>query len=563
MRAAEDGESTWPAESLGQPPPEFSSLELRRVTPEDNQQQSGSDCRPAAQARLQNRRSSLFLAFGVAITLHFALSSAAVFLCWPDMRVPFRLFVIYSIALPELILFLNAVGARRRQWTTWLGIYAATVFAFAPVAHHPSILLRLVAIVFGTLWPLFLGFALIIPKRMRSVAMAMIALIVVGVAETALVLALWSLNVLHMPGRQSYHWAPAIAANLFGACYFLWMIRGSKIIWRALALLGVALAAFALQKAFPSLAPVTALVMAQPIIVFGCFMAWLVFRGLSWIHSRRRLSQDLLQLYLGWGFLTYCNVGLVNTAALPQIGYQGLLAAAAFPVAVVVLHYILRRYVKSLHGSRARRLVLLRVFAKSRNAFRLVESLRDTWRLFGSVDLISGPDLAQWIVAPAMIEASLRNRVEDVFLKSAAEVDKRISCVDRGILQDGRYPVNEFSCFSNAWRHAIARLVPDADVVLMDVRGFSEANRGCAFELQYILNRVPIPRILLIADDRTDTKCLQQVIAQSCVSELDRAATAPKQQVTVMHIRSLDARAKEMISAFLMLHGEICASASV
>ena len=142
---------------------------------------------------------------------------------------------------------------------------------------------------------------------------------------------------------------------------------------------------------------------------------------------------------------------------------------AAFPIVAAALQFSLWRYSRKLQRSAVKRLLLLRVFGRPRAAFTLLEILRDTWRLFGSIDLITGPDLAPWIVSPAMFEAYLRARVKDPFLKSPEEVDCEISRFDRNILSDGRYPINELRCFANVWRFAVRRLAAHADVVLMDL----------------------------------------------------------------------------------------------
>jgi hypothetical protein len=47
---------------------------------------------------------------------------------------------------------------------------------------------------------------------------------------------------------------------------------------------------------------------------------------------------------------------------------------------------------------------------------------------------------------------------------------------------------------------SIIRLLPHADVVLMDLRGFSKINLGCIFELTQIVNLVSLDRILIIVD---------------------------------------------------------------
>jgi hypothetical protein len=84
---------------------------------------------------------------------------------------------------------------------------------------------------------------------------------------------------------------------------------------------------------------------------------------------------------------------------------------------------------------------------------------------------------------------------------------------------DARYPVNAFYCHADTWRAAFERLVADADVVLMDLREFATAHRGCAFELATLVRRVLLGDIVLIADARTDVAAIDS-IAQEAWSRL-------------------------------------------
>ena len=58
----------------------------------------------------------------------------------------------------------------------------------------------------------------------------------------------------------------------------------------------------------------------------------------------------------------------------------------------------------------------------------------------------------------------------------------------------------------------VSRLAGDADAVLMDLRGFTPANRGCIFEIEELIASVAVIRVVLIVDDSTDFRFLEQII---------------------------------------------------
>ena len=58
-------------------------------------------------------------------------------------------------------------------------------------------------------------------------------------------------------------------------------------------------------------------------------------------------------------------------------------------------------------------------------------------------------------------------------------------------------------------------LVRESDAVLMDVRGFSTKNVGVVFELNELINVMPIHQVVLIVDRTTDMTFLNQTLENS------------------------------------------------
>jgi len=58
----------------------------------------------------------------------------------------------------------------------------------------------------------------------------------------------------------------------------------------------------------------------------------------------------------------------------------------------------------------------------------------------------------------------------------------------------------ELPCYDNTWRPAVAELARRADVVLMDLRGYTPDRTGCTFEVEFLFYNVPLARILFLVD---------------------------------------------------------------
>jgi hypothetical protein len=70
-------------------------------------------------------------------------------------------------------------------------------------------------------------------------------------------------------------------------------------------------------------------------------------------------------------------------------------------------------------------------------------------------------------------------------------------------------------CTDATWRAALERMLRDTDVVVMDLGGFSQSNRGCVYELGQIIEHIPLQRVMLVVDEDTDTACLVEVLGQA------------------------------------------------
>jgi hypothetical protein len=59
-------------------------------------------------------------------------------------------------------------------------------------------------------------------------------------------------------------------------------------------------------------------------------------------------------------------------------------------------------------------------------------------------------------------------------------------------------------CYDNTWKLTVAKFTDIADVVLMDLRGFSNERKGCEFEVDYLFDHVPAERIVFLVSNTAD-----------------------------------------------------------
>jgi hypothetical protein len=193
--------------------------------------------------------------------------------------------------------------------------------------------------------------------------------------------------------------------------------------------------------------------------------------------------------------------------------------ALAYGLYVIALHSILHKLRVARMDRPSKRLLLLRVFGRADQRETLPDLLDDTWRHLGRIDLIAGTDLAMRTLGSRMLEAFLLRRADQQFLKTDEEVDRRLEHLHSRLEGDARYPINNVYCYATAWQRAVERLALKSDVVLMDLRGFTNRNQGCMIELTLFVQRIPLSRIVLLTDSSSDYQALEQV-AQAAWAQL-------------------------------------------
>ena len=411
----------------------------------------------------------------------------------------------------------------------YLTLGAILVFAGSDkiLANGPEATLSLLWIgLRNSITPL-LGVGLLLVRRLRPILILALA---IGVVEYAIMMVFGFLLGYEAAASEvnqnlsSIIWI-SIVNTIGGVVVLFWILPQSNLRRFVIFCILGALAALALVvewRLVPGL-PIAVAEIASgvPVNAFHFFLVWLVFQGFVRLQEQNVLASELLHWDICWLFLamlagqTILGYKFYDTSDLSGATALGLIGFAPFAAYALFFHLSLWRMRRGKQGGSPRRLLLLRVFGGASKRVRLLDMLDEGWRRIGRVDFIAGTDLAQRFVAARALEAFLSGRLQTIFLKSAQEVDQRIALLRQELEGDLRYPLNDLYCYSDAWQHAVSRLAPESDVIVMDLRGFSEGNRGCVFELGVLVRVAPLERVILLTDATTDMSALAETIDQA------------------------------------------------
>ena len=258
------------------------------------------------------------------------------------------------------------------------------------------------------------------------------------------------------------------------------------------------------------------------LIGFAAFalVGWLMLDLLRQLYESKRISEQSINVDAMWLLF-----GIVNSISLVFEGYRwfasGFVAFTIYKIVTAALFGLCEM------SRRARekgcRLLLLRVFALGKRSEQLYDTLGKFWRTVGSVQMIAGPDLATTTIEPHEFLDFVSGKLDRRFIDTGRTLDLRIDQMDLAPDREGQFRVTEFFCHDDTWKMTLARLADDVDAVLMDLRGFSQANAGCIFEIHEIFNVVPLARAVFTIDNSTDQAFMRQTMEQAWRQAKDRS----------------------------------------
>ena len=179
-------------------------------------------------------------------------------------------------------------------------------------------------------------------------------------------------------------------------------------------------------------------------------------------------------------------------------------------------------------GDRPARILHLWVFE---NPLRLVNYLSSAWREFGFVHLLRDAHS----VTPKQYRDAIKGAgVQSLLVETEHELqaaisgfsyeatDKRLSSarahsgrVSAAWDRYGSFEVNSLLCGAAVWQTAVIQMVHHADLITMDLAGYTEQRSGSSFEIQLLVDEVPMDKVLWICDPWSDIRYLQRVLTEA------------------------------------------------
>jgi hypothetical protein len=443
---------------------------------------------------------------GVAYALVLA---SAYMLANEAARTPLRFVLTLWVDVWPLVIVAALVGSGFLRWAVIAAVLYATLFALGtivaiavpepPAESVDAALLALrntvTPVMMVKFWLLFAALPtavllLFLNPRLRAVSPLLLVFTTIAIV---VVVAAW-VAIFAAPSRQLIvHLADTTTGGWAG-----WLVFGGSLV------LGLVAA-----------------------IVAG----WLALRAVRRAYLAKSISDRSLVIDALWLFFaSFFSMQFVLEGQVWLL--SGVLAFAAYRLVLGAARSGVRRREPPLAP---RGLVFLRVFALGPKSSVLFDALAKHWRRIGSLQLITGPDLAQSTAQPHQLLDFVSGRLSTHFIGDARTLEARLDDVDRAADRDGWHRINSFFCRADTWQAVLARMVRQGDVVLMDLRSFSTDNAGCVHELRHLAEFVPLGRCVFVVDRTTDLayfrSALGEGLARAGAASPNHGATAESVEV--------------------------------
>ncbi len=346
------------------------------------------------------------------------------------------------------------------------------------------------------------------------------ALVAAVLAQQAALALFGGVTLIENPNAPWFQIVALQAQLLLGTGFFLLAIVAPGLIrsgqtsavswWLFAAPVGLLLAIAPLafmgeeRKSFSAFAAtlVVCLVLGYLILV-ACLSA--VFLAKRWLH----LSPEGFAFVLSGSVAAACNAAVLVLQTGTSLHWWALFVSGE--IVILPAPYLVGLWTRP--RGEPSRLLFLRRFGNAAAADRLLHTICRTWLTSGDIHLIVGPDTAASTASPEGVLRFATLLMNRHFIRSSGDLDRRLRNARWRPGLDGRCEVHEYPCFENTWRSAMEALAGSADVILVDVRGYTAANLGTAFELGMLGALGALARTLLIVDDSTPAQSVHEAIA--------------------------------------------------
>lgn len=246
------------------------------------------------------------------------------------------------------------------------------------------------------------------------------------------------------------------------------------------------------------------------------------------------------------GYYTIAAISAVILLGFFHLSFS-LPEGLAFFSAAAFHFWLVVRLRKSLRKERNIKLLILRVFGIDETATFTFEGLLHYWQYFGSFFTIVDPSFLRssvrqrnqiipaislafllLIILGVVIEESdldpeisetyvkflliplvtllgfiyIRFSIKSVdksFILGKEDLDSRLAKLDKSPRKlNYVFKSMPTMCYDNTWKIAVSEFANKSDLILMDLRGFSEERKGCEYEVDFLFDQVPVSKIVFL-----------------------------------------------------------------
>jgi len=216
-------------------------------------------------------------------------------------------------------------------------------------------------------------------------------------------------------------------------------------------------------------------------------------------------------------FISYLWVGISIVVIISMLS-QGLKNYILFGLLIVVNILFFLRLNKAMKTLEAEfpvysppRLLVLRIFSSA--SFPELMGIIQAWRSLGITQFLDGPDSAGNDIGD--VKNFVTGQLHDSIVENQEELDASIRSFGHLPNNDLQFPMHSVQCNDATWKEALEAFLQSSDVIILDISGMSNQNKGILYEINKIVREIQLDKVLFLMNDQTDQQSIKLMIEEA------------------------------------------------
>ena len=140
-------------------------------------------------------------------------------------------------------------------------------------------------------------------------------------------------------------------------------------------------------------------------------------------------------------------------------------------------------------------------------------------------------------------------RITKQFITSRLDLDRQLEKSAKQKRNNMQFAGTQLYCFEKMWKVTLEEIIRRSDVILMDLRGFTPENRGCEYEIEYMVDNVQLSKVHVLVDGPETMKMVVSLFEKKIGTALEESPNYNRTPLSIKIFDMCNYKERLMLSA--------------